>query len=160
MQAPAGISGGVSVQVIRDGVSGNTVTANAVSNAPGLFTYALGSKTFPSALYNGTYTIVGDPALYSSAAKAKAGDIIELYATGLGASPAGNVISSPITFASPVTVSIGSANVTASFAGLVGVGLFQINFTVPAGLAEGDYSLAIKVNGVASQGGVILPVTH
>ena len=70
------------------------------------------------------------------------------------------MISSPITFSSPVTVSIGSANVTASFAGLVGVGLFQINFTVPAGLADGDYALAIKVNGVASQGGVILPVTH
>jgi uncharacterized protein (TIGR03437 family) len=115
------------------------MTANAVASAPGLFTYALGGKTYPSALFNGTYTIVGDPALYGSAQKVKAGGIIQLYATGLGSSPAGNLISSAITFSSPVTVSIGSANVTASFAGLVEVGLFQINFTVPAGLADGDY---------------------
>jgi uncharacterized protein (TIGR03437 family) len=160
VQAPGNLSGNVNVQVIRGGVSSNSMTANAVSTAPGLFTYALGGKTYPSALYNGTYTIVGDPALYSSAAKAKSGDIIQLYGTGLGASPAGNIISSPITFSSPVTVGIGSSTVNASFAGLVGVGLFQINFTVPAGLADGDYPLTIKVNGVSSQSGVILPVTH
>jgi uncharacterized protein (TIGR03437 family) len=160
VQAPGNITGNVSVQVIRGGASSNSVTANAVANAPGLFTYALGGKTYPSALYNGTYTIVGDPVLYSLAAKAKSGDIIQLYGTALGASPAGNIISSPITFSSPVTVGIGSSTVTASFAGLVGVGLFQINFTVPAGLADGEYPLSIKVNGVSSQSGVILPVTH
>ncbi|HXA53092.1 MAG TPA: hypothetical protein VNV86_22395 [Candidatus Acidoferrum sp.] len=31
---------------------------------------------------------------------------------------------------------------------------------VPAGLADGEYPLSVKVNGVASQSGVILPVTH
>ncbi|MBS1857917.1 MAG: IPT/TIG domain-containing protein [Acidobacteria bacterium] len=160
VEAPGNLSGSVSVQVIHNGVAGNTVTANAVASQPGLFTYTLGGKTYPSALFNGTYTIVGDPALYNQAAKVKAGDIIQLYATGLGASPAGNIIQAPITFSSPVTVTIGAGSVTASFAGLVGVGLFQINFTVPAGLADGDYPLAVKVNGVASQGGVILPVTH
>jgi uncharacterized protein (TIGR03437 family) len=147
------------VQVTHNGAPGNSLTASAVSTAPGLFTYSLGGKTFPSALYNGTYTIVGDPALYASAAKAKAGDIIQLYATGLGASPAGNIIQSVITFGSPVTIGIGSTNVTASFAGLVGVGLFQINFTVP-NLADGEYPLTIRVGSAASQSGVILPVTH
>jgi uncharacterized protein (TIGR03437 family) len=160
VQAPGSINGTVSVQVIRGGAGSNTVTANAVANSPGLFTYPLGGKTYPSALFNGTYTIVGDPALYNQAAKAKSGDIIQLYATGLGSSPAGNIISSPITFSSPVTVGVGSSTVNASFAGLVGVGLFQINFTVPAGLADGEYPLTIKVNGVSSQSGVILPVTH
>jgi uncharacterized protein (TIGR03437 family) len=159
VQAPSNLTGSVAVQVTHNGAPGNSLTASAVSTAPGLFTYSLGGKTFPSALYNGTYTIVGDPALYASAAKAKAGDIIQLYATGLGASPAGNIIQSVITFGSPVTIGIGSTNVTASFAGLVGVGLFQINFTVP-NLADGEYPLTIRVGSAASQSGVILPVTH
>ena len=40
-----------------------------------------------------------------------------------------------------------------------GVGLFQINFTVPS-LADGEYPLSIKVGSTSSQTGVILPVTH
>ncbi len=159
VQAPSGISGNVPVQVTRSGVAGNTLSASAVASAPGLFTYTLGGKTYPSALYNGTYTIVGDPALYASSAKAKAGDIIQLYATALGSSPAGNIIQSVIPFGSPVSVTIGSTTVTASFAGVVGTGLFQINFTVPS-LPDGDYPLTIKVGASASQSGVILPMTH
>ena len=92
----------VNVVVTHNGLTSNTATASAVATAPGLFTYSLGGKTYPSALYNGTYTIVGDPALYGSALKAKAGDIIQLYATGLGTSPAGNIIQSAIAFSSPV----------------------------------------------------------
>ncbi|MCU1234515.1 MAG: Fibronectin, type domain protein [Candidatus Solibacter sp.] len=102
---------------------------------------------------------MGDPSLYSSAAKAKAGDIIQFYGTALGSSPAGNIIQSVIAFGSPATVTIGSTTVTASFAGLVGVGLFQINFTVPS-LPDGEYPLSITVGAASSQTGVILPVTH
>ena len=150
VQAPANLSGNVSVVVINNGVSSNTLTVAAVPSAPGLFYYTLSGRNFPSALYNGTYTIVGDPALYPQLAKAKAGDIIQLYGTGLGASPAGSLVNSPVVFSSPVTVSIGSASVTASYAGLVGVGLFQINFTVPA-LADGDYPIAIQTSGKTSR---------
>jgi uncharacterized protein (TIGR03437 family) len=42
----------------------------------------------------------------------------------------------------------------------VGVGLFQVNIIVPAGLADGEYQLLIKANGVSSQTGVIVPITH
>ena len=160
VQAPAGITGSVPVVVTKNGASSTAVNANAVANAPGLFTYSLGGKTYPSALYNGTYTIVGDPALYGAAAKAKAGDIIQLYATGLGSSPAGNIIGSTIVFNGTVTATIGTASATVQFAGLVGVGLFQVNIIVPSGLADGDYQLLIKANGVSSQTGVVIPITH
>jgi uncharacterized protein (TIGR03437 family) len=50
---------------------------------------------------------------------------------------------------SGVTVTIGSTTVPASFAGLVAVGEFQINFTVPQ-IADGVYPISITVNGVAS----------
>ena len=111
VQAPASLSGTVSVVVINNGVSSNTLNVAALQSAPGLFDYTLSGKNFPSALYNGTYTIVGDPALYPQLAKAKAGDIIQLYGTGLGPSSAGNLVNSPVVFSSPVTVSIGSASV-------------------------------------------------
>ena len=160
VQAPANVSGNVSVVVTHNGVASNTATASAVSTAPGLFTYSLGGKTYPSALYNGTYTIVGDPALYSAAAKAKAGDIIQLYATGLGPSPAGNIISSPIAFSGTVTATLGSTNVPVLGAALVAVGEFQVNIQIPSGLADGEYPLTIKVGSNSSQSGVVVPVTH
>jgi uncharacterized protein (TIGR03437 family) len=159
VQAPANISGNVSVVVTHNGASSNSATANAVSVAPGLFTYPLG-KTYPSALYNGTYTIVGDPGLYSSAAKAKAGDIIQLYATGLGSSPAGNIISSPLSFSGTLTATIGTTNAPVLGTALVAVGEFQVNIQVPSGLPDGDYPLVIRVNGAPSQTGVTIPITH
>jgi uncharacterized protein (TIGR03437 family) len=159
VQAPASLSGTVSVQVINNGVPSNTLSVAAATSAPGLFYYTLGGENFPSALYNGTYTIVGDPALYAQAAKAKAGDIIQLYATGLGPSTSGSLVNSPVVFSSPVTVTIGTTNVTASYAGLVGVGLFQVNFIVPS-IADGNYPLTIQTNGKTSQSGIILPTTH
>ena len=48
-----------------------------------------------------------------------------------------------------MTVTIGTTAVPASFAGLVAVGEFQINFTVPQ-LSDGVYPVTITVNGVAS----------
>ena len=157
VQAPAGITGNVSVVVTHNGATSNTATAAAAATAPGLFTYSLGGKTYPSALYNGTFTIVGDPVLYSAALKAKAGDIIQLYATGLGSSPAGTIIQSAIGFSSPVTATLGSTNVSVLGTALVAVGEFQINIQIPP-IADGDYQLLLKVNGVATQTGVIIPI--
>jgi uncharacterized protein (TIGR03437 family) len=162
VQAPANINGNVSVVVTRNGVASNTFTASAVSTAPGLFSYAAGGKNYPSALFNGTFTIVGDPALIGGGvvAKAKAGDIIQLYATGLGSSPAGNIIGSPISFSGTVTATLGSTNAQVLGAALVAVGEFQVNIQIPSGLADGEYPITIKVGNTSSQSGVIIPITH
>jgi uncharacterized protein (TIGR03437 family) len=68
------------------------------------------------------------------------------------------VIATPIAFPSAVTVNIGSNAVTASFAGQIGAGYYQINFTVPPGLAAGNYPFTITANGATSQSGVVLVV--
>lgn len=73
--------------------------------------------------------------------------MVQLFATGLVSTPAG--VLSSLTYVSGVTVTIGSTTVPASFAGLVAVGEFQINFTVPQ-LSNGVYPISISVNGVAS----------
>jgi uncharacterized protein (TIGR03437 family) len=159
VQAPANLAGNVNVVVSHNGVSSGPATAGAVTTAPGLFTYALGGKTYPSAVYAGTYTLVGDPALYGQAAKAKAGDIVALYGTGLGPSPAGSIISSVATFNGTVTATLGTTNVPVLGTALVAVGEFQINIQIPS-LPDGEYPLVVKVNGIATQDGVIVPVTH
>ncbi|HWB82733.1 MAG TPA: IPT/TIG domain-containing protein [Bryobacteraceae bacterium] len=162
VQAPSQISGNVSVQVIHNGVASNTVTASAVANAPGLFTYAAGGKTFPAAVFNDTsngLVIVGDASLLAGTAKAHPGDIILLYATGLENSPAGTIINAPIADSAPIQVTIGSAKVTPSFSGLVAAGEFQLNVTVP-NLPPGDYPISITANGVTSPAGPVISITQ
>jgi uncharacterized protein (TIGR03437 family) len=50
-----------------------------------------------------------------------------------------------------VTVTIGGIPAVVSFAGLVGPGLYQINVTVPATLADGDHAVIATVAGFSSQ---------
>jgi uncharacterized protein (TIGR03437 family) len=157
VQAPANISGNVTVQVTHSGVTSNTATATAVTNAPALFSYSAGGKTYPAAVYLNSL-IVGDPVSGGSAvAKAHAGDRILLFGTGLTPSAAGSIIGAPVVVPSTVTVTVGSADAVVEFAGLVAPGEFQINMIVP-NLSAGEYPVVVKVAGQSSQAGVVIPV--
>lgn len=156
-QVPASISGPANVQVIRNGASTGTITASIVDSAPGLFSYTLGGKTYPSAVYAGSGVIVGDPAAGGPAVrKAQPGDRIELFATGVAPSPAGtaNIAVAPLTGA---TASLGPAPAVVEFAGLVGVGLYQINIVVP-NVPDGEYPVVIRYAGKESQPAIVIPV--
>jgi uncharacterized protein (TIGR03437 family) len=167
-QVPAGISRTASIQVFNNGAASNTVTAAALTNAPGIVPIIVNGVNYAGGVFlDGKY--VGDPAIGSSFRAAQPGDKIQLYATGLVPSPAGQVV----TFQSVagVTVTIGTVTIAADAAGLVGPGEFQINFTVPqqfASLAPGNYPLIITVNGVSSPatinssppGPLVLPIQH
>jgi uncharacterized protein (TIGR03437 family) len=156
VQAPESINGSVPVKVTVNGVTSNTATGAAGATAPALFTYSAGSSVFPAAVLP-SGAIVGDPGVVGGTVKPKAGDVIELYATGLGISPAGNIINAPIALSGTLTATVGTANAVVQFAGLVAVGEFQINIIVP-NLAPGNYPLTISVAGQTSQTGVTLPV--
>jgi len=111
----------------------------------------------------GTYDILGPTgnSLGYATVAAKAGDTIELFATGLGptspAVPAGQGFSGAASTANPVKVLINNVSVTPTFAGLSGAGLYQINLTVPAGLGSGDLSLVATVGGAQTPVGVVIP---
>jgi uncharacterized protein (TIGR03437 family) len=93
----------------------------------------------------------GDPSVGSSFRNAKPGDTLSLFATGLAPSPAGTTVG--VTPLTGVTVAIGSITINPSFAGLVAVGEFQINFTVPlqfASMLTANYPITILVNNVSS----------
>ena len=145
-QVPAGVSGTASVQAINNGQASNTITAPAAASSPGIFPVIVNGTNYPAGVFlDGKF--VGDPTANAAFRNAKPGDVIQLFATGLVSTPAG-VLPTPQTV-SGVTVTIGTTTVSASFAGLVAVGEFQINFTVPQ-LSNGVYPISITVDGVAS----------
>ena len=85
-------------------------------------------------------------AMNTPANPAHAGDALLIFCTGLGAvSPsvtAGSIAPSspPAKIDNPITVSIGGHNAAVSFAGLAPgfVGLYQVNVTVPDGIAAAN----------------------
>jgi uncharacterized protein (TIGR03437 family) len=167
-QVPAGITGTASVQVIANGVASNSVNAEAAANSPGIFPIALGGTNYAAAVFlDGK--IAADPSNGPEFRNAVPGDTVQLFATGLAASPAGTAVSP--TFLSGVTVTIGTITLPASAAALVAVGEFQINFTVPqsfSSLPPGLYPVSISINGVTSParinssppGPVVIPIQH
>jgi uncharacterized protein (TIGR03437 family) len=161
-QVPAGITGTASVQVIANGQMSNSVTAAAATSSPGIFPVILGATNYAAAVFlDGK--IAADPSNGPAFRNAVPGDAVQLFATGLAASPAGTLVSP--TFLSGVTVTIGTVTIPASAAALVAVGEFQINFTVPS-LPSGVYPISISVNGVTSPasinssppGPVVIPI--
>ncbi len=167
-QVPAGVSGTASVQVFNNGAGGNPAPGAVVSNAPGIVPIIVNGVNYAGGVFlDGKY--VGDPAIGAQFRKARPGDKIQLYATGLVPSAAGVTVN--FQAVSGVTVTLGSITFPADAAGLVGPGEFQINFTVPqqfATLPESNYPLTIAVNGISSPanigsnppGPIVVPVQH
>uniref|UniRef100_Q022E8 Uncharacterized protein n=1 Tax=Solibacter usitatus (strain Ellin6076) TaxID=234267 RepID=Q022E8_SOLUE len=154
-QAPSNISGTFTVQVVRLGLASNTLTAPVAQIQPGLYYYQVGAKDYAAALF-ADYTIMGDPAVVPGTRKAKPGDIIQLYASGLAVSQSGSAITSPVPVAG-VGVTIGTAAADVSFAGLVAPGQFQVNFTVPQ-LPDGEYSIKVSASGKTSPSNVLFEI--
>lgn len=120
------------VQVARDGVAGPSVTIQLSTAAPGFFEW------------NGNFAVAehADGSLISTAAPAQAGEIVVLYAAGLGRTspdvPSGHIVSSAtsILYASELQVLLNGMPCPASsilYAGLTPgyAGLYQINLKLP-----------------------------
>jgi uncharacterized protein (TIGR03437 family) len=137
--APADtMSGPVAVSVTNAAGTSAAVTATLQPILPGLFTASN----------------------YVRAASAKPGDAVEVYGTGFGPTKTAVDYSTAFTGAyeltDPVTVTIGGVQATVLFAGLVGPGLYQINVTVPVGLADGDHPVVATITGLSTQSTALL----
>ncbi|MGA2274343.1 MAG: hypothetical protein ABSH00_12370 [Bryobacteraceae bacterium] len=129
------IPGDVTVTVVRQGVDGPAVTITLIDAAPALFVMDGGFAIAQD--WNTNYTLM------TTGAPAHAGDIVVLYATGLGyTSPpwaSGEVAQSAayITSQASMQVLLNGAAIDPSLVLYAGVtpgycGLYQINFTIPA----------------------------
>jgi uncharacterized protein (TIGR03437 family) len=89
---------------------------------------------------------------------APAGAVLAVYATGLGAvSPAvqsGQVTPTGTLFSTvaSTTITVGGIPASVVFSGLTPgfVGLYQVNFTLPPGLASGNQPLVMHVGGIST----------
>jgi len=155
---PGAYNGNIDVEVTNSaGTTRRAVMVNRVS--PGWFGYFLGDRFFPSALYANTLTYVAAAGALGglSARPCRPGDVLTLYATGLGptspVTPSGQVLGTafPIDNAGRVRVSVGGQPATLLFAGMTFAGAYQINITVPPGIGVGDLPLVLDLDGVRAQ---------
>ncbi len=173
VQAPDDTATGTVPVVVTTGAGTTTSTVTLGQFGPSLCVaggkYAAGVILRPDgsgAQGGGTYDFLGPAgnSLGYPTKAAKAGDAIELYGVGFG--PTSPTITSGRVLApgeygsasTPITLIINGVSVTPSFAGITEAGLFQLNFTVPAGLGSGDLSIRAMVGGVQTPSGVVIPL--
>lgn len=157
------------IQVLRNGQPGNQVSASVDSIAPRLFTlpqFGAAPDTSPwGIVINASDGTLALPASIGVPAHpAHIGDVITIYALGLGpvspsvATGSGAPASPPLAqTVNPVTVYfgggfLGNSTAPASYAGLAPTfaGLYQINVTIPPGTPIGNVPVTIEMPGHAS----------
>ena len=123
---------------------------NVAPTSPGIFTYTADGKGA------GAITHV-DGSAVNAQSPAQRGEVVILYATGLGlvnpAVPTGTLPAGASTTVSPVTLTIGGIAVSPDFAGLSGccAGLNQINARIPANVMPGTaVPVVLSVSGASS----------
>jgi uncharacterized protein (TIGR03437 family) len=154
-QAPSNVSSSMTVQVFRLGLGSNILTVPVAQILPSLYFYQVNSKKYAAALFQ-DYSLMGDPAIIPGTHKAKPGDIIQLYASGLGPAPSGTPLTAPIPITG-VSVSVGSQNAPVLAAALVAPGQYQVNFTVPK-MADGEYAITVSAGGKTSPADVLFVI--
>ncbi len=119
----------------------------------------------PAFFTSGTYVAAvrpSDGTIINGTVAARPGDVLELFATGLGATTTavspGLVFSGAYATSATPTVTIGGTAAQVSYAGLVGAGLYQINVAVPATLATGTYPVIVTQSGTSSPSSAMLNV--
>jgi uncharacterized protein (TIGR03437 family) len=163
VQAPEdSATGNVQITVTNCNTTSTPFTFKKQALAPGLLApsnYASNGTIYMVATFNSDGAYVLDTTLGASfglkSRPAKPGDLIIAYGVGFGdVTPTilpGIVVGQGNALVNPVTVSFGSTNASLVYQGLAGnfVGLYEFYITVPAGLANGDYPIVVKQNGVA-----------
>ena len=157
VQLPNELSAGQQYPVIVSANGGITLpdTITTAPAAPGVFVYPDNSAIAEHM----------NSSLVNADSPAQPNETVTIFMVGMGAtdtpvasgaaapsSPPANVLAAP-------TVTVGGQQAGIVFAGLVpgAVGIYQIQLTVPAGLAPGYLPLAISQNGVAANAAT-LPV--
>ncbi len=148
------LPGSATVQVRRGGNLSATQTVNVAAGSPGIFTINQQGSGQGAIL-------TADGRLADGSAAVAAGEVVQVFMTGLGATqPAvGSGLRAPA--AEPlarvpggeIAVTVGGVDATVEFAGLAPnfVGLYQVNVRIPAGVAAGGaVSLVLTQRGIPS----------
>jgi uncharacterized protein (TIGR03437 family) len=140
-------------------ISGTEMVALAAAQPAVFLVDASGDPKTPQNLW--TQLTAGtpiDPSRMAPTSPVKAGDKIVVYCTGLGVVEGTQDVSMPAPsnppkLMNPVSMTLGSATVEPTFSGLAPgfTGIYQVQFTVPTGIAPGDgVPLTLSVLGQTS----------
>ncbi len=154
-----------SVNVVVTTASGKaTSTVTLAQFGPTFFLFGDGKHVaaiIPGA--NGAYDLVGPTgsSLGFPTVAAKAGDVVELYASGLGPTTKEVDAGQPVPLGGvpavgPVIILINNVSVTPQFVGVVSPGQFQINVQIPPGLGTGDVPIVASVGGVQTPANMVI----
>jgi uncharacterized protein (TIGR03437 family) len=176
-QTPQGLTPGtVSVQVVTGCGSANekrsdpqTVTARSASPEFFYFVQATSGQNPIAAVNASTGVFVGTPGLLAGGAfaPAKPGDVLTLYATGLGLTnpsfAAGQLPSAASSIAGDIQVTIGTTTLAKTDVLYAGVtpstaGLYQVNIHLPISIPNGDQPVQMTINGTPSPSGGYITV--
>ncbi len=150
--------GQMTVQVVREGLAGPVITLPVVNAAPALFVTG----------NNLALATHGDYSLVTPSAPATAGEIIVLFATGMGKTSPDPGPGEIPTYAAPL-VNLSTLQVTLAgqavdpslikYAGLSpgSAGLYQINLEIPSG-TPANPAILVSLAGQTSAAGLALPV--
>jgi uncharacterized protein (TIGR03437 family) len=166
-QAPTDTAvGPVSVVVTNNGAISAAFTAQLQPFSPALLKWGGGQYPYAEITRSSDNAYVGNPNLIPGTIAAKAGDILTLWVTGLGATnpavPAGQqptvVNGGPPVPATNPTVTLGGTNVTVLGAILRYAGLYQVNIQLPQTMPTGDLPIKIIQGSFESPDGVLINV--
>jgi uncharacterized protein (TIGR03437 family) len=160
VQAPSSITGFTTVTLTYNGFKSNGMVVPVVQYAPSLFNYSGGSVVYAASTHADGTPVGHSSVLGPPATESRPGETIVLYVNGLAPSVSGTIITTPLPYVSPVSVTVGGENAMVVYAGLVAAGQYQVNITLPNELATGDLLIRIQTQGPSSPAGVYLPVAH
>jgi uncharacterized protein (TIGR03437 family) len=147
------------IEVTNNGVKTNVFTVAAAARSLSFFeNVSTENKRYVYARHQSDNGVIGPPGLFPGfpnlSSPAKPGEQIYLAANGFGdtnmAIVSGAVTQGGVLPTFPV-IKVGGKDCTVIFAGLVGVGLFQINLTLPSDLPDGDLPVTATYNGLNIQ---------
>ena len=163
VQAPDDLTQGPVIVAVTT-PSGTTVATVGLAPMSPSFSL-LDSRHVAAIAFNsdGSYSVVGPTGAFPYPTRpVAAGETLVLYGVGFGPTadpvPAGQLYASATPTTGPVPVTIGGKPAAVSFVGLVGSGLYQINVTVPEGLAPGDQPVAAMVGQFPSGAGPVVTI--
>ena len=159
----AGTGTGVAVQVVNSAGASNIISVRGAVSSPALFSYSAQGGRYVIAQDAQSFGLIGPDGLLGAGVgtrPAKAGQLLTLYATGLGETsppyPDGQ-LSGALSLSRLPAVTVGGQSATVSYAGLIGPGLYQINISVPEGV-RGDSEILVRIANDVSPNGFLLAV--
>lgn len=156
--------GDVQVVVTTPGGSSSPVTVRKSAILPSIYApFGQASNLFATVVENSTGAILGKAGVEPRATRAvRPGDVIQIYASGLGPTNPAIAADRTVPAAAPVVntpiVRFGQTAAEVFGAALTFPGLYQINARVPTTVPDGDIPFTVEVSGVRSPGNVFISV--